>query len=54
MNLPDCDEHTCDNCKNVFYTESLPDVSKTITAPSYCPFCKIKFNYTRKTEGVKV
>ena len=50
--LPDCDEHTCDHCKNVFYTPVFATVCKSITDPQFCPFCGIRFNYKRKTEGV--
>jgi ribosomal protein L37AE/L43A len=54
MSLPDMHEHTCDNCKGVFYTEWFPMLPAQITDPQFCPFCGIKFNYKRKTEGVKV
>ncbi len=54
MSLPDMHEHTCDNCKGIFYTELFPTVPAEITDPQFCQFCGIKFNYKRKTEGVKV
>jgi hypothetical protein len=52
MTIPDCDENTCANCKNVFYTPVFENVAKAITAPNYCPFCGIKFNYTKPTMEV--
>jgi len=49
MNVPDCDEHTCDKCKGIFYTEQFAAVPAEITDPQFCPFCGIKFNWKRKT-----
>ena len=46
----DYHEHTCVECKNVFYTEWLPELPQEIAHPKYCPFCGIQFTYTFKTK----
>ena len=45
----DLHEHTCIECKNVFYTKWLP-LPKELTKPSFCPFCGVEFTYTFKTK----
>ena len=47
----DYHEHTCVECKGIFYTEWYPVAIRDMTAPKYCPFCGIEFTYTFKTEG---
>ena len=48
----DLHEHTCVECKNVFYTELQPKIIRDITKPSYCPFCGRKFTSSYLTENV--
>jgi len=49
MTSQDLHEHTCIECKNVFYTEWMPELPSEITHPKVCPFCGIQFNYTTPT-----
>ena len=48
----DLHEHTCVECKNIFYTELMPIEIRAITLPKFCPFCGVAFTYTFKTKEV--